>query len=90
MFEQQLDDLEIAVVRRANERRRARVFVGPVTFAGLKNSCMFGLAPRSSSSLTIARPVVLFIGSMDARPPSTWLRRPIAVNSGASRRCPTD
>ena len=34
-----------------------RVCNRPRTFAGLKNSCMFGSAPCSSSSFTIARPV---------------------------------
>ena len=55
-----------------------RTLVVPRTFAGLKNSCMFGSAPCSMSMLTIARPFVVFIGSMDARPPSTRLRRSMA------------
>ena len=46
----------------------------PRRCAGLKNSCMFGSAPRASSRLTISKPFVVLMGSIDARPPSTRLR----------------
>ena len=44
VLEQQLDDLEIAVGGRADQRRGAarERRAPPRTFAGLKNSCMFG------------------------------------------------
>ena len=59
VLQQQLHHLDVAVVGRANERRGAARVRGAGRFAGLKNSCMFGLAPRSRSILTIAVPVGL-------------------------------
>jgi hypothetical protein len=58
--------------------------VDPRTFAGRKNNCMFGLAPRSSNRRTTSKPSVSFGGSIDARPPSFRVYEPTAVNNGAS------